>query len=107
MLWQCLGAVVAAGAFLNEQQKFAAHVAMVLILFLNGFAGRSMEWEHLTRQQVPDQIDNPEDGGKGLDDLRCKVRKTVKQYADVGKWLFEGTKAAMIAVLYQMPWANA
>ena len=96
LVLQALAALVVTGVRLNEAQSDAANVAIVLIIFLNGFAGRSQEWEHMKRADLLKQIDAKQHGGRGLNYAIGKVHKTVLQYGDAGKALFPDTIRALL-----------
>lgn len=74
---------------MSWKARAAANTAMVGIVFVNGFAGRSGEWEAMLAAHVREQL------SAGKDFLICTVHKTMKQYGDVGKWLSPGTIAAI------------
>ena len=67
-----------------------ANVAMVGIIYCNGFAGRSGEWQIMKRQHVVDQIIT-----KGLDHLVCPEHKTAQHYGELAKWIAPGTAEAI------------
>lgn len=69
--------------------RAVANMIIVGIIFLNGFAGRCLEWSLLSLQHVVEQT------SKGLDYVVCKNHKTSRVYGDLAKWLAPGTVAAM------------
>ena len=74
----------------------AANAALVGILYLNGFAGRKMEWEVLLASYILEQFAN------GLDYIVCDQHKTAYIYGSLAKWLAPGTIEA-IKVYLKLP----
>lgn len=81
---------------LPEKLHSAATAAMVGILWFNGFAGRSKEWELMTMDVVRATISS------NLDYVACPIHKTAPTYGDLGKHLSPGTKDA-IADYIELP----
>jgi hypothetical protein len=71
----------------------ASTVMMVGIVFLNGFAGRSKEWEEMPRQAVADAL--AIGGDLVFVSTEETGHKTVGEYGDLGKYLAPGTIAAI------------
>ena len=67
----------------------AATAAMVGILWFNGFAGRSKEWELMSMDAIREAFSS------NRDYLVCAIHKTAATYGDLGKHLSPGTKAAI------------
>lgn len=82
----------ATGAMTGEMRS-AANCALVGVLYFNGFAGRSGEWQKLSRGHVEEQL------AAGKDHVVCKQHKTVKHYGELAKWLAPGTRAALAAYI--------
>ena len=74
---------------MSTATKSAATIAMVGIIYLNGFAGRSGEWQRMLRSHVQSQIQI------GANHLVCSDHKTAKQYGDLAKGVSPGTFRAM------------
>ena len=69
--------------------RSAANTAMVGIIYLNGFAGRSGEWQRMDKAHVQKQIH------MGANHLVCSDHKTSEQYGDLAKGVSPGTFRAM------------
>jgi hypothetical protein len=78
----------------------ASTVMMVGIVFLNGFAGRSKEWENMLRKTVADALDVG--GDLVFVSTEDTAHKTVNEYGDLGKYFAPGTVAA-IRDYFEMP----
>ena len=74
---------------LAPSERHAATTSFVMILYGNGFAGRSGEWEKLTASAVLCFLQ------EGRNYIECVEHKTAGHYGEVGKGLFEGTIAAV------------
>ena len=72
----------------SPEQHRAAITAIIGIIFYNGFAGRSGDWEKLELQQIIDMLD------QALEYLMVIKHKTKDTYGDLAKYLFEGTRMA-------------
>lgn len=103
----CLQAMLALNLLVNAYKdmaavglppivRFIANVLMAGILQFNGFCGRSMEWESLTADHARNQMKN------GIEYLDLEHHKTADYYGNAGKWLFEGTWAA-VAKFLELP----
>ena len=77
------------GETLTSAMLHAANSALMIIIYLNGFAGRSGEWESATSEYVLECL------RKHKWYIRCKTHKTVKIYGEVGKGLQPGTITAI------------
>jgi hypothetical protein len=73
----------------SEQLRIIADVAAIGILFCNGFAGRSKEWNTMETSKVFKAI------AEGKDYLTTTNHKTVAKYGEIGKWVAAGTWAAL------------
>ena len=73
----------------RAHDKAAANIAMVGIIYLNGFAGRSGEWQKMKRAYVQDQLN------MNCASLTCKEHKTSNEYGELCKWISRGTAEAM------------
>ena len=73
----------------TENDEAAANIAMVGIIYLNGFAGRSGEWQKMKRAYVQDQLN------MNCASLTCKEHKTSNEYSELCKWISRGTAEAM------------
>lgn len=73
--------------------KAAATRAIIGIVFLNGFAGRKMEWEQMTKDHVASQLDAQRDY------LVCAKHKTASVYGSIAKWLAPGTAQSLRAYM--------
>lgn len=72
---------------------------MIGIIWLNGFAGRKMEWALMLADHFRDQM------AKGLDFLICDVHKTSHVYGSLAKWLAPGTIEAL-KIYLALPWQD-
>ena len=81
--------MAARGETLTSAMLHAANSALMIIIYLNGFAGRSGEWESATSEYILECL------GKHKWYIRCKTHKTVKIYGEVGKGLQPGTITAI------------
>ena len=70
-------------------QQAQANAALAGIIWLNGFGGRKMEWEEMSRAHVHEQF------SKGLDYLVCMHHKTSHVYGNLAKWVAPGTEKAI------------
>jgi hypothetical protein len=70
-------AAYATNSPMSEHLKHAATTAIVTIIYLNGFAGRSFEWNNAKKVDVFKQLD----AGKNW--IACKYHKTFKHYGEV------------------------
>lgn len=59
------------------------------IIFLNGFAGRCMEWALLTLEHFQAQM------AKDKNYILCPIHKTAHKYGDMAKWIAPGTISAL------------
>ena len=73
--------------------RFAVNVILAGILYLNGFAGRSGEWQIMLLSHVVDQL------GKGIDYLVCPNHKTASTYGELAKYIAPGTVEALKLVI--------
>ena len=73
----------------TDSTKAAANIAIIGILYLNGFAGRSGEWQIMKKAYVLEQLD------AGADHLIWSNHKTAKVYGDLAKWIAPGTATAI------------
>eukprot|EP00974_Lingulodinium_polyedra_P134243 11228343-Lingulodinium_polyedra.AAC.1 len=76
--------------------KYTALTSIIGIIFLNGCAGRSCEWQHMTAAHVKSQFDDNKDY------LTCTKYKTFNTYGELAKWVAPGTIAA-IKVFMSLP----
>ena len=71
----------------------ACTAIMIGVLYLNGFAGRSKEWQEMLRQRVAEAV------AAGGDFVYVSTEdtehKTVNTYGDLGRYLAPGTVAAI------------
>jgi hypothetical protein len=88
-----ISSMYAESVCMPREVQSAATAAMVGILYLNGFGGRKLEWELMTRKHVLDQMD------AGLDFVLCPKHKTSHIYGTLAKWLAPGTVHALRAYL--------
>ena len=77
------------GKELTEEQKVAANIFIIGIIYHNGFAGRSGEWKRAKKQHFFDQIE------KGLEYIICPDHKTARYWGELAKYLFPGTVEAL------------
>ena len=68
-------------------------MCLVGIIHFNSFAGRSGEWQSMTKDYVLEQL------RKGSTCLVCPNHKTTQQYGELGKHIPEGTKQAMMCYI--------
>ena len=78
---------------LSETLKHSANAAIVFIVFVNGFAGRSREWESLSASHLRKVL------LAGQAFIACSTHKTAKYYGDVGKGIAPGTARALLVYL--------
>ena len=83
-----LGVVTKGKTDLTPSERHAATTSFVMILYGNGFAGRSGDWEKLTACAARRFLQ------EGRNYIECVEHKTAGHYGEVGKGLFEGTIAA-------------
>jgi len=84
---------------LPQHVQGSATSALVGILFLNGYGGRKLEWELMTKDHVQSQFrDN-------LDYFVCSKHKTSKIYGSLAKWVAPGTIRA-IQIYMDLPLQN-
>ena len=69
------------------------NIAVVGIIYLNGIAGRSHEWQVMKASHVREQIT------KGRDFVTCTEYRTAKGDGELGKWLAPGTIEALRRVM--------
>ena len=81
--------MAARGETLTSSMLHAANSALMIIIYLNGFAGRSGEWEAATSAYILECL------AKHKFYIRCKTHKTAKVYGEVGKGLNPGTITAI------------
>jgi hypothetical protein len=81
---------------LSFNEKLNATTAMVGIIHYNSFAGRSGEWQSMTRKHVEEQI------ALGKDYLLCPKHKTSDTYGTLAKYVPAGSMKAM-AVYMGLP----
>jgi hypothetical protein len=74
---------------LDFMSKLTATTAMVGIVYYNSFAGRSGEWQTMTREHVVQQI------ADGKDFLLCPDHKTADTYGTRAKYVPAGSMEAM------------
>ena len=74
---------------MGHKEKIIANTCLIGILFLNGFAGRSGEWQSMLAEHVQEQM------SQGLDFVICPVHKTSDSYGELAKWLAPGTMEAI------------
>ena len=63
--------------------------AVVGVIHLNGFAGRSGEWQLMLHADVDTSFES------GLDFLECPNHKTAIHYGELAKWIAPGTKTCI------------
>ena len=73
---------------ISPEEQRSATTAIIGIIFYNGFAGRSGDWEKLELHQVTDMLE------RALEYLMVTQHKTKDTYGDLAKYLFEGTREA-------------
>jgi len=78
---------------LESGHRGIANVIMAGILWTNGFAGRSFEWQAMTARDVADAI------ASSAEFVVATKHKTDEVYGDIGKWLAKGTWDAAAAFL--------
>lgn len=66
-----------------------ANQCLVGIIFLDGFAGRSQEWDLMKLSTVQAALD------EGRDWLLCSTHKTSRTYGDLAKWIAPGVQEAL------------
>jgi hypothetical protein len=87
------------GQALPPRARQVVNVLIIGILFLNQLAGRPGEWTFLTAAYVRETISafaNDVVKSFPLCFLICKKYKNCKKYGNLGKWLAEGTQAALM-----------
>ena len=89
----CIADMAGSEAAMDVASKLAATTAIVGIIHFNSFAGRSGEWQCMTKAHVQDQHD------KGANHLVCKKHKTAKTYGALAKYVPPGTFSAMLVYM--------
>ena len=84
VLYWVVAAAVGAGQTTAEQLSIA-NACLILIIYLNGFAGRSMEWTLMKRDGVLKRF------AKHPGRISSKKRKTVDTYGPLAKCIFPVT----------------
>ena len=67
-----------------------ANVALAGIVIYNTFAGRSMEWHLMNREEVKAAM------MAGAKEIVCDHHKTAKYYGSIAKWIPEGLRRALL-----------
>ena len=87
---QALVGMARAAGHTTPEIRAACNTLLVGIIFHNGFAGRSGEWETILMKDVHRCLNI-----ENLEYIICTEHKTAQYYGDLSKYLFPGTIAAI------------
>jgi hypothetical protein len=77
---------------LTPSERHAGTTSFVMVLYGNGFAGRSGDWEKLTACAARRSLQ------EGRNYIECVEHKTAGHYGEVGKGLFDGIRIRYVSI---------